>query len=166
MRIPLGIVATDLGSGKPILFRRGNTGQAVRASCSIPGVFQPVTISDHQYVDGGLVAPVPVTHVKQMGATFVIAVNISADPSAQSVSGQASMLLQTTAIMGQSINKTELAQADVVIAPSLPFVKGNDFAARNEAILGGEQAAQAAMPLLREKLRLPQTAQAAPLPPH
>ncbi len=166
MRIPLGIVATDLGSGKPILFRRGNTGQAVRASCSIPGVFQPVTISGHQYVDGGLVAPVPVTYVKQMGATFVIAVNISADPSAQSVSGQASMLLQTTTIMGQSINKTELAQADVVIAPSLPFVKGSDFAARNEAILGGEQAAQAAMPLLREKLRLPQTAQAAPLPPH
>lgn len=150
MRIPLGIVATDLGSGRPILFRRGNTGQAVRASCSIPGVFQPVTISGHQYVDGGLVAPVPVTYAKQMGATFVIAVNISADPSAQAVSGQASMLLQTTTIMGQSINKTELAQADVVIAPSLPFVKGSDFTARNEAILGGEQAAQAAMPLLRE----------------
>lgn len=96
----------------------------------------------------------------------MIAVNISADPSAQAVSGQASMLLQTTTIMGQSINKTELAQADVVIAPSLPFVKGSDFTARNEAILGGEQAAQAAMPLLREKLRLPQTAQATPLPPH
>jgi len=166
MRVPLGIVATDLTSGKPILFRRGNTGQAVRASCSIPGVFQPVTISGRQYVDGGLVAPVPVTYVKQMGATFVIAVNISADPSNQSVSGQASMLLQTTAIMGQSINKTELAQADVVITPSLPFVKGSDFTARNEAILAGEQAAQAAMPLLREKLRLPQTTMASPLPAH
>lgn len=166
MRIPLGIVATDLASGKPILFRRGNTGQAVRASCSIPGVFQPVTISGRQYVDGGLVAPVPVTYVKQMGATFVIAVNISADPANQAVSGQASMLLQTTAIMGQSISKTELAQADVVITPSLPFVKGSDFTARNEAILAGEQAAQAAMPLLREKLHLTQTVVGAPLPPH
>ncbi len=166
MHIPLGIVATDLASGKPILFRRGNTGQAVRASCSIPGVFQPVTISGRQYVDGGLVAPVPVTYVKQMGATFVIAVNISADPSNQAVSGQASMLLQTTAIMGQSINKTELAQADVVITPSLPFVKGSDFTARNEAILAGEQAAQAAMPLLREKLHLTQTIVGTPLPPH
>ncbi|CAJ0717366.1 MULTISPECIES: patatin-like phospholipase family protein [Ralstonia] len=166
MRIPLGIVATDLASGKPILFRRGNTGQAVRASCSIPGVFQPVTISGRQYVDGGLVAPVPVTYVKQMGATFVIAVNISADPANQAVSGQASMLLQTTAIMGQSISKTELAQADVVITPSLPFVKGSDFTARNEAILAGEQAAQAAMPLLREKLHLTQTIVGTPLPPH
>lgn len=166
MRIPLGIVATDLGSGKPILFRRGNTGQAVRASCSIPGVFQPVTISGRQYVDGGLVAPVPVSYVKQMGATFVIAVNISADPSTQSVSGQASMLLQTTAIMGQSINKTELAMADMVISPSLPTVKGSDFTARNEAILAGEQAAQAVMPLLREKLRLPQSMLATPLPAH
>ena len=101
-----------------------------------------------------------------MGATFVIAVNISADPANQAVSGQASMLLQTTAIMGQSISKTELAQADVVITPSLPFVKGSDFTARNEAILAGEQAAQAAMPLLREKLHLTQTIVGTPLPPH
>ena len=60
MRMPLGIVATELQTGKGILFRTGNTGQAVRASCSVPGVFQPTVISGKEYVDGGLVAPVPV----------------------------------------------------------------------------------------------------------
>ena len=70
MRIPLGIVATELQSGKGVLFRSGNTGQAVRASCSIPGVFQPTVIGGKEYVDGGLVAPVPVSYARQMGATL------------------------------------------------------------------------------------------------
>ena len=77
MRTPLGIVATDLQSGKGVLFQRGDTGMAVRASCSIPGIFQPATIQGREYVDGGLVAPVPVQYAKQMGATVVIAVSIS-----------------------------------------------------------------------------------------
>ena len=77
MRIPLGIVATELQSGKGVLFRTGNTGQAVRASCSVPGVFQPTLIGGKEYLDGGLVAPVPVSYARQMGATLVIAVNIS-----------------------------------------------------------------------------------------
>lgn len=152
MKIPLGIVATDLKTGQPILFRRGNTGQAVRASSSVPGVFRPVTIQGHDYVDGGLVEPVPVDSVRSMGADFVIAVNISADPSSQNNDGQSGVLLQTTAIMGQTINRQALARADVVIRPNLPDMSGSDFAARNRAILAGEQAAAAVMPALRAKL--------------
>ncbi|MDP3785908.1 MAG: patatin-like phospholipase family protein, partial [Undibacterium sp.] len=60
MRKPFGAVATDLNTGLPILFQRGNTGLAVRASSSVPGVFQPVKINERFYVDGGLVSPVPV----------------------------------------------------------------------------------------------------------
>src|SRR6476469_6351880 len=82
LKLTFGAVATDLNSGKPILFQRGNTGQAVRASSSVPSVFQPVKIGTHSYVDGGLVAPVPVRFAREMGADFVIAVNISADPDA------------------------------------------------------------------------------------
>ena len=58
--IPLGIAATDLDSGEGILFRRGDTGTAVRASSAVPAVFQPVKIGQREYVDGGLSAPVPV----------------------------------------------------------------------------------------------------------
>ncbi|MDR3383906.1 patatin-like phospholipase family protein [Cupriavidus basilensis] len=152
MKLPLGIVATDLKTGQGILFRRGNTGQAVRASSSVPGVFQPVSIQGHDYVDGGLVEPVPVDSARTMGADFVIAVNISAEPSSQKSNGQSGVLLQTTAIMGQSISKMALARADIVIRPDLPDMGGSDFNSRNRAILAGEQAAAAVMASLRDKL--------------
>jgi NTE family protein len=152
LKIPFGAVATDLNTGAPILFRRGNTGIAVRASSAVPGVFQPVRVGDHTYVDGGLVSPVPVRFAREMGADFVIAVNISAQPDAQAFSSSVDVVLQTFAIMGQSINQYELKEADVVIQPRLGTMKGNDFPGRNIAILAGEQAAAAALPELRRKL--------------
>ncbi|WP_194723614.1 patatin-like phospholipase family protein [Noviherbaspirillum malthae] len=152
LKIPFGAVATDLNSGAPILFRRGNTGLAVRASSAVPSVFQPVRISDHSYVDGGLVSPVPVRFAREMGADFVIAVNISSQPDAQPASSSVDVLLQTFAIMGQSINHYELRDADVVIQPRLGTMKGNDFPGRNTAILAGEQATAQLLPELRKKL--------------
>ena len=152
LKIPFGAVATDLNSGQPILFRRGNTGTAVRASSSVPSVFQPVRIGNHTYVDGGLVSPVPVRFAREMGADFVIAVNISAQPEAQQAASSLEILLQTFAIMGQSINQYELKEADIVIQPRLGNMKGNDFPGRNTAILAGEQATAAVMAELKQKL--------------
>jgi NTE family protein len=153
MKIPFGAVATDLNSGQPILFQKGNTGLAVRASSAVPSLFNPVSIGDHYYVDGGLVSPVPVRFARQMGADFVIAVNISAQPEAQPSSSAMDVLLQTFAIMGQSINYYELREADIVIQPRLGSMKGNDFPGRNVAILAGEQAAVGAMPEIKQKLK-------------
>jgi NTE family protein len=152
LKIPFGAVATDLANGSSILFRRGNVGIAVRASSAVPGLFQPVRIGAQSYVDGGLVSPVPVRFAQEMGADFVIAVNISAQPDAQPSSSTLDVLLQTFAIMGQSINRYELQQADIVIQPKLGAMKGNDFPARNNAILAGEQAAAAAMSEIKRKL--------------
>ena len=115
MKIPLGIAATDLDSGEGILFRRGDTGTAVRASSAVPAVFQPVRIGPREYVDGGLSAPVPVHHARAMGAEFVIAVDISAVPQGQPTSDLARMLMQTFAIMGRSIKGYELRDADLVL---------------------------------------------------
>lgn len=154
MKIPFGAVATDLNSGLPVLFQRGNAGIAVRASSAVPSVFQPVRIGDHTYVDGGLVAPVPVRFAREMGADFVIAVNISVQPDVQLASNSLDVLLQTFAIMGQSINYFELKDADIVIRPGLGSMKGNDFNGRNLAILAGEQAAMAAMPEIKRKLKV------------
>jgi NTE family protein len=151
--IPFGAVATDLNSGKPILFRRGNAGMAVRASSSVPGIFQPVQIGEHNYVDGGLVAPVPVRYAREMGADFVIAVNISTQPDAQPATSHLDVVLQTFSIMGQTINRLEMKDADIVITPSLGAMKGNDFNGRNLAILAGEQATAAVLPELRAKLK-------------
>ena len=153
MRMPLGIVATELQTGKGILFRTGNTGQAVRASCSVPGVFQPTVISGKEYVDGGLVAPVPVSYARQMGATLVIAVNISSEPVHQDASGTLGVLQQTISIMQQSINQYELKSADIVITPQLKQMSSGDFKSRNAAILAGEIATQEQMGLIKEKIK-------------
>jgi NTE family protein len=154
LKIPFGAVATDLKSGQPILFRRGNTGAAVRASSSVPGVFKPVRIGAIDYVDGGLVSPVPASFARKMGADFVIAVNISVQPEVQPASGAFEILLQTFAIMGQSLNQYELKQADIVIRPELATMKGNDFQNRSVAITAGERAALSAMPELRKRLQI------------
>ena len=159
LKMPFGAVATDLKSGRPILFRRGNTGAAVRASSSVPGVFKPVRIGTIDYVDGGLVSPVPASFARKMGADFVIAVNISAQPEVQPASGAFEILLQTFAIMGQSLNQYELQQADIVIRPELASMKGSDFQSRGKAITAGERAAIAAIPELRKRLQLKQQAQ-------
>ncbi len=153
LKLQFGAVATDLKSGQPILFRRGNTGAAVRASSAVPGVFHPVRINNIDYVDGGLVSPVPVSFARKMGADFVIAVNISAQPDAQPVSTTFEVLLQTFAIMGQSLNQYELKQADIVIRPELATMKGNDFNGRGTAIIAGEKAALAVLNELRQKLK-------------
>jgi NTE family protein len=153
LKISFGAVATDLHTGQAILFRRGNTGSAVRASSAVPGVFQPVRIGSKQYVDGGLVSPVPVSFARKMGADFVIAVNISVQPEAQPASGTLEVLLQTFAIMGQSLNQYELRDADVVIRPELATMKGNDFQQRNVAIMAGERATTALMGEIKQRLK-------------
>lgn len=152
MKLPLGIVATDLDSGAPVLFQRGDTGLAVRASSAVPAVFQPVKIGSREYVDGGLVSPVPVRFARQMGAEIVIAVDISTPPDGNPTGDLMKMLLQTFAIMGRSINGFELKEADVVMRPSLVGVSSADFTARKRAIQAGRDAALAALPQLKARL--------------
>lgn len=152
MNIPLGVVATDLHSGEPVLFRRGDTGTAVRASSAVPAVFQPVTIAGHEYVDGGLVSPVPVRFAKAMGADLVIAVDISSNPEGNAANSSTQILLQTFAIMGKSINSFEMKTADIAVRPILPGVGSADFASRAKSIQAGRAAMLAALPQLKAKL--------------
>jgi NTE family protein len=152
MTMPLGVLATDLSTGQGVLFRRGDTAQAVRASSAVPGVFAPVAISGREYLDGGLVAPVPVRQARDMGAEVVLAVDISSSPEGNLAVGSLQVLLQTFAIMGQSINRHELAGADVVVRPSLSGVGSADFASRKRSIEAGRAAMQASLPMLRTQL--------------
>lgn len=149
MSLPLGIVATDLHSGQSVVFQRGDTGTAVRASSAVPTVFQPVKISGREYVDGGLVSPVPVRAARGMGAELVIAVDISSPPEATLAGGSLEILMQTFSIMGKSINSLELRDADVVVRPALLGVSSSDFSARKRSIEAGRQAMLQALPQLR-----------------
>ncbi|HEY9108198.1 MAG TPA: patatin-like phospholipase family protein [Roseateles sp.] len=152
MAVPLGIVATDLSDGSAILFRSGDTGTAVRASSAVPAVFQPVKIGQREYVDGGLVSPVPVRFAREMGAQLVIAVDITSPPEKDPPGDAFRMLMQTFSIMGRSINSFELRDADVLIRPRLDGVASADFTARRRAIQAGREAAQALLPLIRQRI--------------
>jgi NTE family protein len=147
--LPLGIVATDLNSGQGVLFQRGDTATAVRASSAVPAVFQPVRIAGREYVDGGLVSPVPVRYARQMGAELVIAVDISNVPDANPAGDTLQILLQTFTIMGRSINSWELRDADVVVRPALSGVASADFNARRRSIQAGRLAMQQLLPQLK-----------------
>lgn len=149
---PFAAVATDLKSGERVVFRTGDTGLAVRASAAVPGIFQPTQFRGKTYVDGGLTSPIPVRAAREMGADFVIAVDISDRPEGQPIDSLTGIMWQTITIMGGAIGQTELREADIVIRPNIPYVKSWDFAARHDSILEGERAALAAIPLIRQKL--------------
>ena len=152
MKKIFAVVATDLHSGEMIVFRSGNTGMAVRASSSVPGIFQPVTINGHEYVDGGLVSPVPVRVARTLGADFIIAVDISDKPKNNITESSVEVMLQTFSIMEQSISRNELPEADIVIRPDTPGISATNFTGRHMAVLQGEKAVAAILPELKEKL--------------
>ena len=149
---PFVAVATRLEDGERTVFARGNTGQAVRASSSVPGVFQPVTIGKYHFVDGGIVSPVPVDAARQLGADIVVAVDISNKARGQTPAGMLGTLGQSIAIMGQKLGQAELARADVIVRPQVLDIGAADFTQRASAILEGEKAALAAMPQIRERV--------------
>ncbi|MFT3815022.1 MAG: patatin-like phospholipase family protein [Acidovorax sp.] len=149
---PFVAVATRLEDGQRTVFSRGNTGQAVRASSSVPGVFQPVAIGKYHYVDGGIVSPVPVDAARALGADVVVAVDISNKARGKSPGDMLGTLGQSIAIMGQKLGQAELARADVVIRPEVLDIGPADFSQRAAAIVEGEKAALAAMPRLRERI--------------
>lgn len=152
--IKFGAVATEFGTGKMVVFGKGNAGQAVRASASIPNVFLPAEISGKKYVDGGLSAPVPVSAAKKMGANVVIAVDISAKPAQlDKDSGFFAYLDQSLNIMSTSALQNELKQANVVIKPKVQQLGAvGGFDQKTQAIALGEQAARAALPQIKATL--------------
>jgi len=150
LKTPFRAVATNLQTGEETVFATGNTGKAVRASCSIPGVFQPVRIGDSAFVDGGVVSPVAVDAARKTGADVVIAVDISAGVSGLLPQGIVDTLLQTIGVMYASIAAVQLKNADVVIRPQVGRIGAGDFDKRHEAILEGEKAAAQAMPQIRK----------------
>jgi NTE family protein len=152
LHTPFAAVATVLETGDRAIFVRGNTGQAVRASSSIPGVFEPVEINGKHFVDGGVVSPVPVDAARQLGADIVIAVDISARPDGTNPANMVGIVGQSITIMGRKLAEQELGRADIVIRPKVGQIGPTDFDQKNIAILEGERAALAAMPAIKAKI--------------
>ena len=152
--MPFVAIATQLATGNAVAFNRGNTGKAVRASSSIPGVFFPVLIGEDEYVDGDLKKPVPVSVAREMGADIVIAVDISQQPKNNPLQQDIiDILKQSIRIMRQSILARELESAQVVIRPAIGKTPEIDADSKLLLIKAGEDAATAALPQIREWLQ-------------
>ncbi len=164
LKIPLVIAATDLGSGEPAYFSSGPLGPALRASCAYPGMFVPVELDGHMYVDGFLAAPVPVDAVRKMGADIVIAVFLEAANSRKPTS-VVDVIGLSFAILQRHADLEWRRAADIIIEPIVKDFLWDDFEKTSELIAAGEAAARIALPKIRAALEpKPSQAPAVPLP--
>jgi NTE family protein len=159
LRIPFAAVATDLKTGDPVVLSgTGDVPFAIRASCTIPGWYVPVTDeSGRQLVDGGLVANLPASQARAMGADIVIAVDVNYEGakfmgpprSALGIVVQSMMVIQRTIVGHQSVD------ADLVIRPLVGHLRWDEVGRAQEFITAGEEAARLAIPQLKELLTSP-----------
>jgi NTE family protein len=148
LRIPLAIVATDLGTGEPVYFTSGEIAPPLRASCAYPGLFLPVEHEGRLLVDGFLSAPVPVEAVRQLGADTVIAVYLESSPPDEKPDSVMDVIGRSFSIM-QRHHRAWRRDADVVIEPDVAHFAWNDFERAPQLIAAGEAAARAALPRIR-----------------
>ena len=149
LEVPFVAVATDLKTGALVAFNRGDTGMAVRASCSVPAIVRPASIEGREYVDGSLVSPLPVRLARSLGADIVIAINVGLHAEQSSVDNEKELVTQAFVVMAASIAREEAKIADIVLEPDLTGVRLADLSARGRAIEAGEQAARDALPEIR-----------------
>jgi NTE family protein len=160
LSIPMACVATDIESGEEVVINQGPVLEGVRASISVPVIFTAVKREDRYLVDGGLVNPVPVSTVREMGADFVIAVNVvppmgvksRRKPKKPKKPGMFHVMLQSIYIASYAMVKTDLEKADVVIEPQLPNIGYGDFHRTRECIEQGELAALTSIADIKKRL--------------
>lgn len=150
--IPLITVATDFRTGELVAFRRGPAAVAVRASCSIPSVFVPLRIGNVEHVDGGLVSPLPVGVARTEGVETVIAVDVTAAPTANAPTGVYEQVMHSIDIMSRALARAEAERADITIRPDVGHISSLDFTARSAFMQAGFMAGRRFVPVIREHL--------------
>lgn len=161
--VRFGAVATELRTGRTVVFEQGSVAQGVRASAAIPGVFVPVEIGGELYVDGGVTDPVPADAVRARGAEVVIAVAIPAAVRDRAPSNPVGIVLQSVAILSARLQELRAQEADVVVVPEVGDVAYDDFTQKKRLIEAGEAAARAALPEIRAAIRA--RSRLVPVPP-
>jgi NTE family protein len=169
LKIPLSVCSVDIDQGDEKVFTEGNILDAVMASIAVPGIFAPQVVNDHQLVDGGVINNLPVDHVREMGAEFVIAVDVMRHDFSRMGSGTRAELFALTPTVSfqevyryvammvseQTRLRLLLDTPDILIQPELPndlFAFGG-FSRAAEAILAGEQSARLSLPGILNSLK-------------
>jgi NTE family protein len=153
MRMPLGVVATDLRSGEAVSFHgKGDVFLPIRASCSYPGLFQPVRVGNQLLVDGAMSTEIPAVLARQMGATHVVSVHLPVLPGDRVPTNMFQVVNRCFQIMQTHNEASWRAASDLVIAPDVSTVQWDGFECGAQMLEAGEAAAMAAMPRIREWL--------------
>jgi NTE family protein len=118
-KIPVAMIATDIASGEKVVLNKGDIADAVMASTCIPGIFTPIDINGRMLVDGGIVENVPVTPLKDLGADFIIAVDLNANHSTKKPENMVEILLRTFDFLIQSTTALQAVKAHIRIEPDL-----------------------------------------------
>jgi NTE family protein len=166
MKLPLGVVATDLSTGEPVLFRdTGDVNLPIRASCSYPGLFQPVKMGDLLLVDGAMSMEVPALVVRRLGATRVISVHLPMQGAATPPSNVFQVVNRSFQIMQRRMEDGWRRMSDMIIAPEVQGVQWDEFSSAVSLIESGEKAARAVLPEIRAWLDMDKLAAEPPVLP-
>ena len=151
--IPLAVVATDLCQGNEIVFREGDVASAVRASISVPGIFQPFKMKDRTLIDGAVVNPTPVDVARLMGGDIVIGVDLVHAGSVCNFDNIFDVILQSIDIVERQLAKQRQTDCDILIQPEVAQFSPSSFDRIDECIEAGEKATEAVMPQIMELLK-------------
>jgi NTE family protein len=155
LKIPTAVVATDLDTGDPVVFKQGSLTEAIRASCAFPGLFEPVRIGTRYLADGGLVAPVPTRAARELGAELVIGVSVGLHDGRR---GAPSNIFQVVSRAVSAAQKHQLEvwerHADLVLRPAVSSIAWDDFDRIEEAMEAGASVARKALPQIRKLLAI------------
>lgn len=153
LNIPFSVVATDVEAGEKVIIDSGNVAEAVRASMSVPGVFNPIKINDRLLVDGAVIERVPVPVVKNMGADFIIAVDVKFCSNQKlKVNNIYDVIMRSIEILEKEVLQSYIKLADIVIKPEVDTLGEAQFDKASEIIQKGVEAAEKAIPQIKEML--------------
>lgn len=155
MKIPFGIVATDLLTGQTVCFSKGEVGPPLRASCAYPGLFVPVEHEGRMLVDGFLTEHVPAESLRRMGADVVIAVHLDPGQPDQKPKNTIEVIGRSFSIIQEQTPPRWLRYADVILEPVVKNIHWDDFQKTPELVAAGVAAANAALPEIRMALKRP-----------
>lgn len=153
LKKPLAVVATDICSGDEVIFTRGALDKAVRASCSIPGIYSPVEMGGRQLVDGGMAENVPVKALKSLGADVVIAVNVFGHHQIFPPASNVFQILMRVWYFFVQEEEGWREKADVIIEPDLRMFDLFDFSQGKAVIAAGEKEARRQMPKIKQVIQ-------------
>jgi len=151
-RIPLAIVATDIEKNERIVFQKGNLQKIICASCSWPGIFNPVRIDGRLLVDGGIKNSVPTRVARSLDPGYMIAVDVGFCVKEGKIDNIFQMLLQSFQIMGEELNRYQSRISDTLIKVDLGQIDQAAFNKSREAIAKGEKATEAKMGQIKRML--------------